>query len=306
MTNTIILVILILLFALTISVQLTYTAGIKPDNNGFNIAAVGDWACNENTQNTVNSIIVSKPELVLALGDLSYQRSPNCWFQLISPLDNVTTIVRGDHDNDARMNQYMQHFKISKDFYSFNRKNIHFLIMSTETPYEINSEQYQFVKSDLDDASTDFNIRWIIVSFHQPAYTSPTDCKGCSPRVTLREVYHPLFDKYGVDLVLQAHDHNYERSNPILFNSKDSNNPIIVDKSENNYDFTRDPHGTLFVTVGTGGGELNHFEGKAPFIVKQYSVFGFLNIDVMNNSKRLRCTFIANNGTSPDEFTVNK
>ena len=53
----------------------------------------------------------------------------------------------------------------------------------------------------------------------------------------LREVYHPLFDKYGVDLVLQAHDHNYERSYPILFNGQDSEEPIIASKNESNYNF---------------------------------------------------------------------
>ena len=118
------------------------------------LLAVGDWACNDNTQNTVKNILTKKPELVLALGDLSYQKSPDCWFEIVSPLDNVTRIVRGDHDSDARMTQYMQHFKMSKEFYSFNHKNIHFLIMSTETPYEMNSEQYQFVKSDLENVSS--------------------------------------------------------------------------------------------------------------------------------------------------------
>ena len=138
---------------LCIFVPISNAAESGSDLTGFNIAAVGDWACNDNTQNTVKNIITKKPELVLALGDLSYQKSPDCWFQIVSPLDNVTKVVRGDHDSDARMTQYMQHFKLSKEFYSFNHKNIHFLIMSTETPYEMNSEQYQFVKSDLENVS---------------------------------------------------------------------------------------------------------------------------------------------------------
>ena len=75
------------------------------DLTGFNIAAVGDWACNDNTQNTVKNIMTKKPEVVLALGDLSYQRSPDCWFEIVSPLDNLTMIVRrccdGDHTNDS-------------------------------------------------------------------------------------------------------------------------------------------------------------------------------------------------------------
>ncbi len=273
----------------------------------FNIAAVGDWACNDNSQNTLKNIVSKKPELIIALGDLSYQRTAECWFDIISPVDNITRIVRGDHDNDFRMSQYMQHFNMSKEFYSFNNGNIHFLIMSTEIPYELGSEQYEFVKSDLENASTNSTIDWIITAYHQPAYISQNDCKGCSPRVTLRELYHPLFDKYNVDLVLQAHNHNYERSYPILYNSKDSENPLIVNSNKNSYNYDIDnSHGVIFATVGTGGGELNNFEVKVPYVVTQHRGFGFLNIELTNNGTRLNSTFYANDGTLPDHFTIDK
>ena len=39
----------------------------------FNIAAVGDWGCNSNTDKTVNSIKAQNPELILGLGDYSYE-----------------------------------------------------------------------------------------------------------------------------------------------------------------------------------------------------------------------------------------
>jgi predicted phosphodiesterase len=273
----------------------------------FNIAAVGDWACNDNSQNTLKNIVSKKPELIIALGDLSYQTTAECWFDLISSVDNITRIVRGDHDNDFRMSQYMQHFNMSKEFYSFNNGNIHFLIMSTEIPYELGSEQYEFVKSDLENASTNSTIDWIITAYHQPAYISQNDCKGCSPRVTLRELYHPLFDKYNVDLVLQAHNHNYERSYPILYNSKDSENPLIVNSNKNSYNYDIDnSHGVIFATVGTGGGELNNFEVKVPYVVTQHRGFGFLNIELTNNGTRLNSTFYANDGTLPDHFTIDK
>lgn len=273
----------------------------------FNIAAVGDWACNDNSQNTLKNIVSKKPELIIALGDLSYQRTAECWFDIISSVDNITRIVRGDHDNDFRMSQYMQHFNMSKEFYSFNSRNIHFLIMSTEIPYQLGSEQYEFVKSDLENASTNSTINWIITAYHQPAYISQNDCKGCSPRVTLRELYHPLFDKYNVDLVLQAHNHNYERSYPILYNSKDSENPLIVNSNKNSYNNDIDnSHGVIFATVGTGGGELNNFEVKLPYVVTQHRGFGFLNMELTNNGTRLNSTFYANDGTLPDHFTIDK
>jgi predicted phosphodiesterase len=273
----------------------------------FNVAAVGDWGCNDNSKNTLKNISSKKPELILALGDLSYQRTAECWLEIISSVDNITSIVRGDHDNDFRTSQYMEHFNMSSEFYSFNHFNIHFMIMSTELPYELGSKQYEFVKSDLENTITNSSINWIIIAYHQPAYISPNDCQGCSPRVTLREVYHPLFDRYNVDLVLQAHSHNYERSYPILYNNEDSENPIIVNSSKNNYNYDiNNFHGTIFATVGTGGAELHNFELKAPYIVTQHRGFGFLNLELTNNGTRLNSTFYDNNGTVSDHFIIDK
>ena len=273
----------------------------------FNVAAVGDWGCNDNSKNTLKNISSKKPELIIALGDLSYQRTAECWLEIISSVDNITSIVRGDHDNDFRTNQYMKHFNMSSEFYSFDHFNIHFVIMSTELPYELGSKQYEFVKSDLENTLTNSSINWIIIAYHQPAYISPNDCQGCSPRVTLREVYHSLFDGYNVDLVLQAHSHNYERSYPILYNNKDSENPIIVNPNNNyyNYDINKF-HGTIFATIGTGGAELHNFEQKVPYIVTQHRGFGFLNLELTNNGTRLNSTFYDNNGTVSDHFIIDK
>jgi predicted phosphodiesterase len=273
----------------------------------FNVAAVGDWGCNDNSKNTLKNILNKKPEIILALGDLSYQRTAECWIEIISSVDNITSIVRGDHDNDFRTSQYMEHFNMSSEFYSFNHFNIHFMIMSTELPYELGSKQYEFVKSDLENALTNSSINWIIIAYHQPAYISSNDCQGCSPRVTLREVYHPLFDSYNVDLVLQAHSHNYERSYPILYNNDDSENPIIVNSSKNNYNYDINKfHGSIFATVGTGGAELHNFELRAPYIATQHRGFGFLNLELTNNGTRLNSTFYDNNGTISDHFIIDK
>ena len=45
----------------------------------FNFVAVGDWDCNSETEDTVDNIIEQDPELVLALGDLSYNGKAKCW-----------------------------------------------------------------------------------------------------------------------------------------------------------------------------------------------------------------------------------
>ena len=50
--------------------------------------------------------------------------------------------------------------------------------------------------------------KWRIVTFHHPVY-SPAK-KRNNPEI--RKEWQPLLEKYGVDLVLQGHDHTYARS----------------------------------------------------------------------------------------------
>ena len=108
-----------------------------------------------------------------------------------------------------------------------------------------------------------------------------------------------------MDLVLQAHSHNYERTYPILYNNKDSENPIIVNSNKYNYNYDiKKFHGTIFATVGTGGAELHNFEEKIPYMITQYRGFGFLNLELTNNSTKLNCTFYNNAGTLSDNFII--
>ncbi len=49
--------------------------------------------------------------------------------------------------------------------------------------------------------------RWTVAIFHHPIFS----CARGRDNRELRESWKPLFDRYGVDLVLQGHDHNYGR-----------------------------------------------------------------------------------------------
>jgi predicted phosphodiesterase len=230
------------------------------DLSDFNFAAAGDWGCVADTKKTVNNIVDKHPELVLALGDFSYESTADCWFKIISPIDEKMRIALGNHDNisSSILDQYMTHFNLTKQYYSFNYHTIHFVMMSTDLPFTVGSEQYNFVNADLAKAASDSKIHWIIVSYHHPAYTSRS---VHSALVNLRNTYDPLFDKYGVDLILQGHNHNYQRSYPIKYNSTNPSNPTITDTNDddNNYN---NPSGRIFVTVGTGGIDLYSLYSK--------------------------------------------
>jgi hypothetical protein len=278
----------------------------------FNFAAAGDWACKGRTVDTVNNIVNKNPELVLGLGDFSYEDTADCWFKIIAPLDDKMKITIGNHDDEttALLNQYMSHFNLTKQFYSFNYQNIHFTVISTELLEKDgeSKEQYEFVNADLASAASDPNIDWIVVYYHKEAYISPyagssDKERGRSASIAFRDAYHPLFEKYHVDLVLQAHNHNYERSYPIKYNNANSSAPIITDANTNNYS---NPEGQIFVTVGTGGQRSYFFLAKEPYMVTQYTGYGFLNIDVIDNGQTFNATFYSNDGSIKDQFSIKK
>ncbi len=123
-------------------------------------------------------------------------------------------------------------FKLAKTYYSFDFENIHFVTIDTNAPLDFNSEQFKFVKTDLEKASSNKSITWIIPFFHIPPYTTPfgerietvnpAEHVTVTSFETLRNTYQPLFDKYGINIVLQAHAHNYQRTYPISYNPKQS------------------------------------------------------------------------------------
>jgi hypothetical protein len=296
----------------------------------FNIAAVGDWGCNSDTDKTVNSIRTQQseqqPALILGLGDYSYKSSADCWLDAIQPIydsnnqnANNMQISIGNHEDSSSedLNAYINAFKLTKQFgqvYSFNFNNVHFLSMATETSYSTGSSQNAFVKQDLAAASQNQNIDWIIVYFHKPMYSSPSSCSSCSGESSLRDIYHPLFDQYGVDLVLEGHTHDYQRSFPIKFNPNSKSNPSITDTNKNNYIFPANPtstHGQIHLIVGTAG--VNFHSLKTPlkpyFVYGQSKEFGFLNIDIQNNGQTLVGKFLSNErspSTPLDQFTITK
>src|SRR5215208_5427853 len=86
----------------------------------FNFAAAGDWACTDDTTNTVNNILDKTPELVLGLGDYSYEDSADCWFDIAKPIDGITKIAIGNHDIGADLEALMNHFGLTEEYYSFD------------------------------------------------------------------------------------------------------------------------------------------------------------------------------------------
>jgi predicted phosphodiesterase len=291
-----------------------YAQSIATTANGstgpadFNIAAVGDWGCDSATEDTVDNIISKSPEVVIGLGDNAYEDDVDCWFDIVEPIDDIMKNVIGNHDiEDGHLDEILEHYDDdyqSEQYYAFSHENVRIIVMSTEVNYNAGSVQHSFVESELEDAVADPSVDWIIVAMHRQMYASPTDALG-HEELDLREAYHPLFQKYGVDLVLYGHNHLYERTYPLNFSSDDDpDEPFITTREAINY---VNPDGQIFITIGTGGQSIFEFTDRKPYIVSQFDEgYGFLDITITDGGKRLTGIFYENDGSIEDEFTVTK
>ncbi len=91
----------------------------------------------------------------------------------------------------------------TEEWYSYDWGPVHFAALDTERPY---GPQAAWLDRDL--AKT--TLPWKIVYLHRPPYSSGEHGSDTA----LRSALAPVLTKYGVQLVLAGHDHDYERTMP--------------------------------------------------------------------------------------------
>ena len=260
----------------------TTTGETQSTNPNFNFAAVGDTNCNSNTETIVENIQAKASQLVLGLGNYIYNDDEaDCWLEIVEPIDDKIKIAIGNHETGAILTELMEHYGLSNQYYSFDYQNVHFTVMDDYLPDEIGSKQYTFVQNDLAKAAADPNIDWIVLVHHSQKYAATKNYDIPEER-EWNNIYHPLFEQYNVDLVVQGHQHNYQRTYPIKYDSDTPISPIIT---ERNRSTNTNPEGQIFLTVGTAGASLHSLNGnKAPYLITaQDEVYGFLNVDITAN-----------------------
>ena len=137
-------------------------------------------------------------------------------------------------------------------FSGFRRDNVPGYAANGDNPY-INGyssgQQRAWLERELAMASSSGDIDWIIVTMHQVAMSS-AHFNGAD--LGIRESWLPLFDKYGVDLVVAGHEHHFERTFPVrgvlsgstlLTPAPQSSDPSLMDTSA----------GTVHMIIGGGG-----------------------------------------------------
>jgi 3',5'-cyclic AMP phosphodiesterase CpdA len=121
-------------------------------------------------------------------------------------LDRGTTLLAiiGNHDvghGEAQMAAF------GMDGLWWARELNGVLLVGLDSNQPDNPEQRAWLEQTL-AAST---ARWKIVALHHPPYSA--GYQGSS--TAARKAFSPLFERYGVQLVVSGHDHDYQRSKPI-------------------------------------------------------------------------------------------
>jgi hypothetical protein len=109
--------------------------------------------------------------------------------------------------------------------------------------------QKDWLDQELAAARRDHDIDWVVVCMHQVAVSTADMANGAD--LGIREAWVPLFDKYGVDLVVCGHEHHYERSHPIRgWEPNSTRTPVATATAKDVIDTGR---GTVHMVIGGGG-----------------------------------------------------
>ena len=212
------------------------------------------------------------------------------------------------------------------DYYSFDYQGVHFTcINSNDTPNPkdpdttgLREPQLEWVKQDLAAHKDD---KFLIVMMHKGLFDSGghscNDDKGDYDIEQMRRQLTPLFTQYGVDLVLEGHDHLYNLSYPMVAETYvGQENYYHIDEDykyslrdyeefglQDVYTFSN-LKGTFFFNTGTATGQKYY----APVIggSMEKTIFDTVNpnqkmftmVDVLDNTILLRTYLCTSNETS--------
>jgi hypothetical protein len=139
-------------------------------------------------------------------------------------------------------------------YYSFVHKNAQFMALDSDQDLRVGSAQYQWLEHELATSKS----QWKIVYLHYPMYGSH---QGEFPEI--RAALQPLMAKYGVQLAIEGHEHNYSRSKPI--------------------------DGVVHVLTGGGGQQVYPFtNAQQPWTARRSASFHHTEVSVSADSLTVR------------------
>lgn len=193
-----------------------FAAGAGPE---FRIAVAGDVGyANDRAAKTAAAIVragADRPyDALLLLGDNVYpagdpSRLQATVFEPFGPvLDTGARLmaILGNHDVMAgHADAQVAALGMPGRWYAEVIGDVTFVALDSNEPG--NAEQRAWLEQTLAAATT----TWKIVALHHPPYSAGYQ----GSNLEARHAFAPLFERYGVQLVLSGHEHDYERSVPI-------------------------------------------------------------------------------------------
>lgn len=226
----------------------------------FRFEALGDSGTASQFQNDVAFQMAKYPvDFVIHTGDVIYGgKSPadfdKKFFSIYaSMLDHIPFFLcLGNHDADFHGGSpYLENFYLPR-YYSFKEGEGHFIALDSNDLLQPGSSQYQWLNQDLKNSKEPLKV----VYFHHPIYS--TGYHGSTRE--LQKILIPLFEKYRVTLVLNGHDHDYERTVPI--------------------------HGITYLVTGGGGAPL-YPPVEADWTAHSESMYNFVLFHVVKDKIHL-------------------
>ena len=220
-------------------------------------------------------------------------------------------------------------------YYSFNIGNAHFINLDSYGLEEVSgnyygitdtavSPQIQWLIQDL----TANTLPWVIVSFHHAPYCMGTHNSDTeSDLAAIREHVNPILERYNVDLVLNGHDHTYERSSFMhhhygLESTFDSTIHIVQHTSalndatpfscpiiKNSIPPLPSDSGLLYIVIGSGSDYVASPQITWPHNAMYYSNYdnhGSLLLTIKENKLRGEWISTDTNQVVKDHFTMYK
>ncbi len=255
------------------SEEFTFTS-VNPNADSFSFASFSDSQSIEERAFLWTQVLenVSDVDFYLHSGDIleNTKRESN-WTNMFNGENKPyfatkpMMIAAGNHDTTYKSGKkaLYNHFNNNipeqceiKDegyFYSFTYGNTKFIMLNTneysnqeEKDYSLPEKQYAWLVNQL----TNNDATWTVVTMHNPMY-SIGRYGGNEMTLALREQLSDLFTEYGVDLVIQGHDHNLFRSYPI----GDGYAPITatVKQEIDGVEYQVNPQGTIYIMNGPTG-----------------------------------------------------
>ena len=184
----------------------------SPAQAATGVLAVGDFGVGGQRQRALGAAVRAFEErnpadVLVTLGDNDYTRGrafATSWQASFGWLASAGVDVAGalgNHDVEVRRGRYQFALLHMPGPYYVRRVNEVELIVLDSTA--VTARQTRWLEQTL--AVRRFARR--IVAFHHPPWT----CGAYVGSAAVRRAWVPLFERYGVRLVLSGHDHNYQR-----------------------------------------------------------------------------------------------